>query len=223
MASKSLAVRVATMTEGEWLACTNPQPMLDYLRDEIGDRKLRLFICACVRRVWRQLENEISQRAVEIAEHYADGGATTEELRAAFFAALDAADLEILEPTVFNSRSAAMIAATPHPNIGDAESAGWYTARAEPLHCSSGQRARLLRDLIPSPFRSVTIDPRWLSPNVVALAGKIYDDRTFDHLPILADALEEAGCSNSDILNHCRQSGEHVPGCWVVDLILGKE
>jgi hypothetical protein len=65
--------------------------------------------------------------------------------------------------------------------------------------------------------------PRWQSEPVVALAAAIRAEGAFDRLPILADALEEAGCDNADILSHCRDSGVHVRGCWVVDLILGKE
>ena len=68
-----------------------------------------------------------------------------------------------------------------------------------------------------------TLDPAWLTPTVQSIAAAIYQDRAFDRLPILADALEEAGCTNADVLLHCRQPGEHVRGCWVVDLLLGKE
>ena len=78
-------------------------------------------------------------------------------------------------------------------------------------------RKELLKSLSQRP------DPRWRTSNVTALAQAIYDDRAFDRLPILADALEDAGCTDADILNHCRQPGEHVRGCWVVDLVLGKE
>jgi hypothetical protein len=85
---------------------------------------------------------------------------------------------------------------------------------------------RLLRDIFgPLPFRAIALDPAWLTWNhatVHAIAGRIYDERTFHDLPILADALEDAGCTDPDILAHCRQGGEHVRGCWVVDLILGK-
>lgn len=62
----------------------------------------------------------------------------------------------------------------------------------------------------------------WRTSTVVALAQGIYDDRAFDRLPILADALQDAGCDNPDILNHCRDTGPHARGCWVVDLVLGK-
>jgi hypothetical protein len=87
-------------------------------------------------------------------------------------------------------------------------------------------QADLVRYLFGNPFRPVTIDPAWLTWNdgtVVKLAEAIYDERAFDRMPILADALEEASCTNADILAHCRQPGEHVRGCWVVDLLLGKE
>jgi hypothetical protein len=75
-------------------------------------------------------------------------------------------------------------------------------------------------------FRPVTIAPSslvWNDGTVVTLAKAIYEDRAFDRLPILADALEDAGCTDADILAHCRQPGPHVRGCWVVDLLLGKE
>jgi hypothetical protein len=75
------------------------------------------------------------------------------------------------------------------------------------------------------PFRPVALDPAYLTRDggtIPRLAQAIYDDRAFDRLPILADALEEAGCTNADILDHCRQPGPHVLGCWVVDLLLGK-
>jgi hypothetical protein len=80
----------------------------------------------------------------------------------------------------------------------------------------------LLRCIFGNPFRSVTLDPSWLTCTVTSLAQAIYTDRAFDRLPILADALEDAGCTDADILAHCRGGGEHVRGCWVVDLLLGK-
>jgi hypothetical protein len=73
------------------------------------------------------------------------------------------------------------------------------------------------------PFRPVALNPAWLTSTVKKPAQSIYDDRAFDRLPILADALEDAGCDNQDVLSHCRSTGEHVRGCWVVDLVLGKE
>jgi hypothetical protein len=88
------------------------------------------------------------------------------------------------------------------------------------------QEAVLLHDIIGDPFRPVTIRPDWLAwddGRVLSLARTIYDQRTFDLLPVLADALEDAGCDNAEVLGHCRRDGEHMRGCWVVDLLLGKE
>ena len=84
----------------------------------------------------------------------------------------------------------------------------------------------LLRDIVSNPFRPIALDPAWLAWNdatLVKLAQAIYDIRAFERMPELADALEEAGCTNTYILNHCRGEGPHVRGCWVVDLILGKQ
>jgi hypothetical protein len=86
--------------------------------------------------------------------------------------------------------------------------------------------ADLLRDLFgPLPFRPVAVDPAWLAWNggtIPALARAVYDEHAFDRLPVLADALEEAGSASPDLLDHLRGPGPHVRGCWAVDLILGK-
>jgi hypothetical protein len=91
-------------------------------------------------------------------------------------------------------------------------------------HCMTEENHRCdwLRCIFGNPFRPVSVDAVWLTANVVAIAQGIYAEPAFDRLPILADALEDAGCTNADIFNHCRQPGEHVRGCWVVDLALGK-
>jgi hypothetical protein len=76
------------------------------------------------------------------------------------------------------------------------------------------------------PFRKTSLSNAWLAWNdgaIRKMAQAIYDARAFDRLPLLADALEEAGCADADILSHCRTPGEHVRGCWVVDLILSKD
>jgi hypothetical protein len=83
--------------------------------------------------------------------------------------------------------------------------------------------ARWLTELRREPWLDVSADPAWLTPTVISLAQAIDAERAFDRLPILADALEDAGCTNADMLNHCRQPGEHVRGCWAVDLVLQKK
>jgi hypothetical protein len=83
--------------------------------------------------------------------------------------------------------------------------------------------ANILRDMFGNPFRPVAIDPGWLTSTAVAMARGMYDSRDFSPMPILADALQDAGCDSDDLLNHCRDPQQvHVRGCWVVDLVLGK-
>jgi hypothetical protein len=83
--------------------------------------------------------------------------------------------------------------------------------------------AGLLRDCCgPLPFRAVELDPRWRTTTARAVAWGVYTGRHPDRLPILADALEDAGCDDADVLDHGRADGFHTRGCWVVDLVLGK-
>lgn len=92
---------------------------------------------------------------------------------------------------------------------------------ADPVEYAA--QAGLIREVFGNPFRPVAIDPNWLTSTVVALAEGIYADRAFDRMPILADALQDAGCANDDILHHCRDNSQvHVRGCWVIDLLTGR-
>jgi hypothetical protein len=84
-------------------------------------------------------------------------------------------------------------------------------------------QASLLRDIFGNPFRRVVFDSAWRTSTAVAIAKGMYESRDFGAMPILADALQDAGCDNDDVLSHCRGPGPHVRGCWVVDLVLGKE
>jgi hypothetical protein len=84
-------------------------------------------------------------------------------------------------------------------------------------------QAHLVRDIFANPFRSVRFSPEWRTATAIALAQQMYESREFSAMPILADALQDAGCDNDEVLSHCRGAGPHVRGCWVVDLVLGKE
>ena len=86
----------------------------------------------------------------------------------------------------------------------------------------AADEGRLMREILGNPFRPIEFDPSWRTTAVVNLADAIYIDRAFDRLPILADALQDAGCEHEDILAHCRGPGPHVRGCWVIDFVLGK-
>ena len=226
------------MTEQEWLECNGP--MLDFLRGKASDRKLRLFACACCRRVWNCLwSGRVGQEAILTAERFADGLATVEELDASRLLVLGQLELHPGEPVfdpsywacesdIQESAEKSAGYAANRSTISVDESLDNYDARWEEQRVEeSNVQASFLHDLFgPMLFNSMTLDPVWLAwhdGTIPSIAHTIYEERRFQDLPILADALEEAGCTNADILYHCRQPEEHVRGCWVVDLLLGKQ
>ncbi|MBN9119396.1 MAG: hypothetical protein J0I06_09595 [Planctomycetes bacterium] len=88
---------------------------------------------------------------------------------------------------------------------------------------SRATQAALFREVFGNPFRPVAFDPQWRTSDVLLLARGIYEERAFDRMPILADALQDAGCDSDDILDHLRDANAtHVRGCWALDLVLGK-
>jgi len=226
------------MTESEWLACTNPQPMLEFLGGKTSKRKLRLFAVACCRRIWHFLTDERSRRAVEVAERYADKGAGEQERKAVFAAAGAVAKpfspgLGKLFRPLMAATAAEVTASRRHKLAGSAASfaasaaSGGATAA---LQLEGQMQTILLRDIFGDLFRLVVLDASWRPPAVVALAQAACEERslpagTLDsaRLAVLADVLEDAGCDNADILSHLRGPGPHVRGCWVVDLLLGKQ
>lgn len=227
------------MTETEWLSCADPKPMLRFLSAQAGDRKLRLFACACCRRIWPALTDERCRRAVEVRELYEDGMASEFDLAAAQDAAR-AARHELRYPLRYVENAESLPESAPAWAAGAASNAvngnyhpiAYLAARAaaclstapwkDAVAAETGALCPILRDIVGNPFRPLVADPVWLTSTVVALAGAMYHARAFDRLPILADALEDAGCDNVDVLAHCRGAGPHVQGCWVVDLLLGK-
>jgi hypothetical protein len=239
------------MNAREWLACEDPAAMLEFLRGKASDRKARLFACACCRRMWDRFDDLRSGRAVGVAERHADGAASDEELKAAAAAAGDAdrAGMDAASAAVPVASPGAFDAARMYADAGETlydafldavyrqpdASRGDYLAGDPFTEGAPGRVAMarkeaergvlivLLRDVFGNPFRPVTPAASWLTPTVLSLARDIYNGRAFEDLPTLADGLEDAGCTDRDILEHCRSGGEHVLGCWVVDLLLGKE
>jgi hypothetical protein len=208
------------MTEEEWLACTDPQKMLEFLRGKASDRKLRSFACACCRRCKERLD-EVNQLAIEVAELFADSRATVEALRERrmrtvswmCYVADTNALLSALKVIKFRTEEEGWKGCTELCGRGYMNDL-WLAERRA--------LGTVLLDMFGNPFRPVAVDAPWLTPPVVKLAQAIYEERAFDRLPVLADALEEAGCADPDILSHCRGPGPHVKGCWLVDLLLGK-
>jgi hypothetical protein len=189
--------------------------MLDFLRGRTSDRKLRLFAAACSRRVWRWI-NELGRAAVEAAEAYADGRISPEELRAARLACRSAGENAAWYAAASDAFKAAGNAA---------RSARSGVARLNPSGMAAEQSAQamLLRDIVGNPFHPILANREWRGRRGLTLARTIYDQRAFERMPALADALERDECTDEAILAHCREPGEHVRGCWVLDLLLGKE
>jgi hypothetical protein len=219
------------MTYDDWLTCRDLDAMLTYARrrGHFTARKRRLFACACCQKLGRLLP-EAHRRALAVAERFADGLASRVELTAAWSGAYD--DLAWLTD---HAAWAAYTAAGPSEVMltqGYLSTLSLYAANAlsgrQVRACAEGpgnspawhaERARhraLLRDMVPPP-RAVRLDVR-ASPAAVAVARWIYEERRFEGLPILADALEEAGVAG-EVLEHCRLPSEHVRGCWVLDLL----
>jgi len=217
------------MTAQEWDACGNSHRMWTFLkrskRFTLSDRKFYLIAAGCCRTVWEYLVDDRSRRAVEMIEAIADGHADKDALRQT---ARDA--------------YAAWAALPPPPD----QPAHWaastvaYAVNTDPILAAlGGTRARfvanfgvnadrqseVMRDIVGNPFRPVRVAGeclRWNDHALAKIARGVYEERAFERMPILADALEDAGCDNGDLLAHCRAGGEHVRGCWVVDLLLGK-
>jgi hypothetical protein len=180
--------------------------MLEFLADRASDRKLQLFGSACHRRIpakaairWEQLRRGGNLPAVAGRR-----GVASNERKALVRAAVEAENAVAIVTCGINRKADKQVVA----------------AEEREAQCT------LVRDIFGNPFRPVAIEPSWLTWNdgtVVKVAQGIDEERAFGHLPLLADALEEAGCTDPGILEHLRGPGPHVRGCWVVDLLLGKE
>jgi hypothetical protein len=207
------------MTEDEWLATEDLAAMLALLGERFGDVQYRFFVAACCRRIWPRLPQEARQ-AVETAERYADGAATLEDLRlaarATFRQGSSPAELEAAHMAVV--RTAYRLAA---PMAADAALRAVEEGGGDPA-AERAEQCRLLREIVGDPSRPALIDPSWLAGNdgaVARVALGLHQRRAYDELPILADALEEAGCADGALLTHLRLPGGHVAGCWAVEAI----
>jgi hypothetical protein len=236
------------VTEQEWLTSTSPQRMYAHARKvaspklKASRRRLRLYACACCRRAWHLLAEE-GRAAVELAERFADDRASLAELRqaseaaqlaaAALYRGGQARGLEALPPdphmaaALSHARRRAVLAAYHASGPSITSQAEWaaISVAAGPPQAAAAHRfyqCELLRDIFGNPFRPVSADPAWLRRNDGAglkVARAVYDERAFERLPLLADALEDAGCAEEALLSHLRGPGPHVRGCWALDFL----
>jgi hypothetical protein len=241
------------MTEGEWRAALSPISPLDWLFFETpaSDRKLRLFSVACCRRARHLIQHPSALRLLDLSEAFAEGQIDEVALRVANRDEIQRLNLSITPGTLIPGGVAAADGACIFASA-DVEAdrdrrryerdrllprcvrVAWLVLEARApagqakVHASRmtelRDQMRLLHDIFgPLPVCDITVAPEWLTSDVLMLVRGIDEENAFDRLPILADALQDAGCTNDDILNHCRaRSWEHVRGCWVIDLLLGR-
>jgi hypothetical protein len=238
------------MTGDKWRRCPDARPMLQFLQGRAKRRKLRLFACAMCRLsvpLLVGLDGETLLRAVEDATDRGGNEVgiplSNEELkdyagRHSINARGRAAQRGEVEASHLLQRCRGDVA----PVNQSERLAAWHNAMfardpflwADPDAVTGGpaDQVAAVRDVFGNPFREPIFSPLWRTDTTVALAHQMSDSRDFSAMPILADALQDAGCDNTDnplpprggnLLTHCRGPGPHVRGCWVVDLVLGKE
>jgi hypothetical protein len=213
------------MTEEQWLKSKSPVAMLSHLGANPNDRRVLHYASALCQLRPDLLTDTITTwagfiemvLAGEIAEAALDGVQETAEAETShlgeFGPAGTRAHYSAIADVVFASWLSAETEYEYEEPIPEQE-----LRPARQAHCN------LLRDILGNPFRPITFSPTWRADTVITLARAMYESRNFSAMPILADALQDAGCGNDDILAHCRDTSlTHVRGCWVVDLVLGKK
>ena len=216
-----------------WLTRDDIHDLLDLIDLYADVRRTQLFACACARLAEAKFPGPSCREVVRVAEEYADGAVPLADLLAAArpaVAEIDSAhDRHASDNDRYVRRAgeavryAAVLGGSPSVDR-------LIRVAANATHAADGHYAGpahdalapLLRCIFGNPFRPVRFRPGWRTEAAVALARQMYDARDFGPMPVLADALDDAGCTNAGILDHCRGPGPHARGCWVVDGLLGK-
>lgn len=236
-------------TEEDWLTSTSPCPTQELAfvttddpptrrKSQPSNRKLRLFGCACCRRIRRHLSADWAQECLVVAEAYCEGLVGQAELKASFLKAPESLlrrggwhIKRVAEAAGAGEDLAvwALIAARDICAPDEGMSQDELPLQLQRSHCPNRQdpaeraaQPSLLRDIYGNPFRLPAFSSNWRTADVVAIASVMYESHDFSSMPVLSDALQDAGCDDADILAHCRGSEPHVRGCWVVDLLLGR-
>jgi hypothetical protein len=236
------------MTEEEWLTARYSDPLLQFIEPKVTDRKLHYFDIACARRIAALLPDPASLHGIEVIERCVEGlcswkeaaplswdveGAafSVEHGQAPYQEAAEQLPYDLISELVadpeYETRTPrdVLIAAAYFIDriFGSVPQERRFRNWPPSSRGSLFQPVFLVHELFGNPFRTATFDREWRTSTAVLLAEQMYDSRDFSAMSILADALQDAGCDNADILDHCRGPGPHVRGCWVVDLVLGKE
>jgi hypothetical protein len=213
------------VTEEEWAARDDPDELLDAARSmkRLPARKARLFAGGCFRLVWDLIQADDIRLAVEMSDARADKRIGQQELERHRYPMTKAADnvrtwlAVAIQSLATSNRNPSYVAW----QVRTATQNDTYRHARRGIPCRA--QAELVREVVGNPFSPVVFDPGWRTADVLGLARGIYEDRVFDRMPLLADALMDAGCDNEQVLAHCRSEGPHVRGCWAVDLVIGKE
>lgn len=235
------------MTESEWLTSTRLKSLTDYLLRErvVSQRKLRLYAIACCRRVEHLfgspgLTHHELRKALDAAERFAEGaikprtlnvwrnrawealGADFQPTDSAANRAADAVVRVCQTTSAFLPAASSTVEALAFAADAVKDSPTWRAA----YELARRTVFALLRDVVGNPFRPLpAFDPAWLTANgglPGRIATGIYEERRFDELPILADVLDDAGCTANEIQKHLRGLGPHDRGCWALDVILNR-
>src|SRR5262245_46829571 len=211
------------MTPDAWDRASDISQMIAFLGSEERGlaRKRRLYLVALCRHFWQQLDAPTGRAAIDAAEAFADGRLSVDELRGAHATHLQGHLSYVIErggKRSIRTRGGLL--------------SGCALTAADPTVCQlvptwhrsvARVAADLLRDIFGHRVRPPGESARWQTADVLGVARGIYEEKAFDRLPVLGDALMDAGCAAEAVLAHCQSAGPHVRGCWVVDWVLGKE
>jgi hypothetical protein len=230
------------MTEKQWLAGTDGVAMAEYWGKRFTDRKARLLMLACCRRHPTYLRHAVLRAAVKaIADYFADPVAEDTPMDGEHFRELyNRVDENASARSKYPGRGVAfgvLAAVEPASVARELQESRSYLIFSSLTDIANGfsrkngnpesaAQAVLVREILGNPFKrpKPKIKPAWRTDTVLALARQIYSAEDFGAMPILADALQDAGCDNDELLNHCRDTKQvHVRGCWVLDLLLNKK
>ncbi len=224
------------MTEAEWVASANLASMFPCVPGSVLSRKKVLFSLGCARQV-------LGYGSDEFINSFEEWSKECEKVLGVMESHIDATDNDEARNQVLRAEIGNLVElegwdglikyfspANPVQFAGDvaAECASCAGRLGDPpdegvREHVVAEQLHFLRDIFGNPFRPMAFSPLWRTSAAVAIASQMYESRDFSAMASLANALQDAGCDNVEVLDHCRGSGPHVRGCWVVDLVLGKE
>jgi hypothetical protein len=221
-----------------WWRDGNPHDLVEVLQKQgtASKRKLRLATAGCLRRAWGLMKDR-ARYALEQIEAHADGAAKYRQVYTAARACESAGEHWAVECALLAATRRNACEALGHtllallgccwlsPDSDKEEppfTQGGCWSKPVDWHRERRALSRSIRDVFGNPFLEPTFPAAWRTADPVRLAEGLYRERAFERLPVLADALEEAGCTDAAILEHLREPSDHVRGCWAVDLVLDR-